>query len=45
MEKALERQSGINWHFLYENNGNKEKREVKYHRFHLRRSMKENNGK
>ena len=31
--------------FIYENNGNWEKRKVKGHRFHVRRKMKENNGK
>ena len=31
--------------FIYENNGNWEKRKVKGHRLHLRRKMKENNRK
>jgi len=31
--------------FIYENDGNYEKREVKGHRLHVRRKMKENNGK
>jgi len=31
------------WQFIYENNGNYERRKVKGHRFHVRRKMKENN--
>ena len=45
MEKDLERKSGISWHFIYENNGNWEKRKVKGQRLHARRKIKENNGK
>jgi len=45
LSKALERQKGIFGTFVYENNGNYEKREVKGHRLHVRRKMKENNGK
>ena len=33
------------WHFIYENKGKQEKKEVKDHRLHVRRKMKENNGK
>jgi len=32
------------WQFIYENNENSEKREVKGHNLHVRRKMKENNG-
>ena len=35
---------GINWHFIYEKYGKYKKREVKGHKFHVRRKMKENNG-
>ena len=45
MEKDLERKNGIFGTFIYENNGNYEKRKVKGHRLHVRRKMKENNGK
>ena len=45
MAKALERQNDIFGTIIYENNGNLEKKEVKGHRFHVRRKMKENNGK
>ena len=45
MTKALERQNGIFGTFTYENNGNKEKRKVKGHKLHVRRKLKENNGK
>jgi len=31
--------------FNYENNGKQEKRKVNGHRLHVRRKMKENNGK
>ena len=44
-EKALERKDGIFGTFIYENNGNQEKREMKGHMLHVRRKMKENNGK
>ena len=33
------------WQFIYENNGNWEKRKVIGHMLHVRRKMKENNGK
>ena len=45
MAKALERKNGIFGTTIYENNGNQEKRKVKGHKFHVRRKMKENNGK
>ena len=45
LAKALERQNGIFGIFNYENNGNLEKREAKGHRLHVRRKLKENNGK
>ena len=41
----LERQSDINWHFIFKNNGNQEKMKVKGHRLHVRSKMKENNAK
>ena len=40
MTKALERQNGIFGTFIYENNGNQEKKEVKGHMLHVRRKMK-----
>ena len=45
MEKALKRKSGINQHVIYENNGNQEKTKMKSHKLHVRRRLKENNGK
>ena len=45
MAKALERQNEIVGTFIYENNGNWEKRKVEGHRLHVKRKMKENNGK
>jgi len=45
MAKALKRKNGIFGTFIYENNQNWEKRKVKDHRLHVRRKMKENNGK
>ena len=45
MEKDLERQNEIFDTFIYENNGNQEKREMKGHMLHVRRKMKENYGK
>ena len=45
MENYFEMQSGINWNFIYENNGNKEKGKVKGYMLHVRMKMKENNGK
>jgi len=45
MAKALESKNGIFGTFIYENNGNWEKKKVKGHRLHVRRKMKENNGK
>ena len=45
LAKALERQNDIFHTFIYENNGNQEKKKVKGHRLHVRRKMKENNGK
>ena len=44
-EKALERKNDIFGTFIYENNGNQEKRKVKGHKLHVRRKMKENKGK
>ena len=44
MAKALERKNGIFGTFIYENNGNSEKRKVKGHRLHVRNKMKKNNG-
>ena len=40
MAKALERKNGIFDTFIYENNGNYEKKEMKGHRLHVRRKMK-----
>ena len=40
MAKALDRKNGIFGTFVYENNGNYEKREVKGHRLHVRRKLK-----
>ena len=45
MAKELKRKNGIFGPFIYENNGNWEKREMKGHRLHVRRILKENNGK
>ena len=45
MAKALERKNDIFYTFIYENNGNQEKREVKGHRLYVTRKMKENSGK
>ena len=45
MEKDLERTNDIFGTFIYENIGNKEKMEVKGHKLHVRRKIKENNGK
>ena len=45
MAKALERKNGIFGTIIYENNRNYEKGEVKGHKLHVRRKMKENNGK
>jgi len=42
---ALEKQNGIFGTLIYENNRNYEKRKVKGHMLHVRRKMKENNGK
>ena len=44
MNKALERRNGIFGTFIYEINGNQEKKEVKGHKLHVRRKMKENIG-
>jgi len=44
MAKDLERKNGI-FGTLFENNGNWEKREVKGHRLHVKKKLKENNGK
>ena len=43
--KGFGKARGIYWHFIYENNGKWEKKKVKGHMFHVRRKMKENNGK
>jgi len=43
--KGFGKANGINCHFIYENSGIWEKRKVKYHRLHVRRKMKEYNGK
>ena len=43
--KGIEKAKRHYWHFIYENNGKYEKEEVKGHRLHVRRKMKENNGK
>ena len=43
--RNLERKSGINWKFIYENNGNQDKRKEKGHKLHVRRKMEENEGK
>jgi len=40
MAKASESQNGIFDTFIYENNGNEEKREVKGHRLHVRRKLR-----
>ena len=40
MAKALERKNGFLGTFIYENNGNYEKKEVKGHMLHVRRKMK-----
>jgi len=40
--KGFGKVSGINWPFMYENNGNYEKMKVKCHRLHVRKKMKEN---
>ena len=45
MKKDLEMKSGINWNFNYESKGNQEKMKVKGHKFHVKRKLKENNGK
>jgi len=45
MTKCLQRKSGLNWNFIYEYKGNEEKMKVKGNRLHVRRKMKENNGK
>ena len=45
MTKALERKSGINWKFIYENNVNWEENKMKGHRVHVRRKIRENIGK
>ena len=45
MAKALERKNDIFGTIIYENIGNWEKKEVKGHKLHVRRKMKENNGK
>jgi len=42
--KGFGKARDINCHFIYENNGNSEKRKVKGHRLHVRRKLKENNG-
>ena len=39
-EKYLERENGIFGIFIYENNGNYEKMEMKGHRLHVRTKMK-----
>ena len=43
--KDLERKNENFGTFIYENNGNQEKREVKSHKLHVRRKLKGNNGK
>ena len=43
--KGFGKENDIFSTFIYENNGKYEKREVKGHRLHVRRKMKENNGK
>ena len=45
MDKTLERKNDIFGTIIYENNGKQEKKEVKGHKLHVRRKMKENNGK
>ena len=45
LAKALERKNGSFGTFIYENNENQEKMEVKGYMLHGRRKMKENNGK
>ena len=43
--KGFGKERGINWHFIYENNGNYEKRKVTGHMLHVRRKRNQNNGK
>ena len=45
MAKILESKNRNFGTFIYENNGNQEKSEVKGHKLHVKRKMKENNGK